>query len=120
MEEIAKKIYEKANELSEMISKAKMKDLHFAMVLRVPREDSDEEAIPNCIGILIGRPMETARLLNRLIVDTDMAKYLALDKLSDMFKKGQLEDVRELMEGKKEEGDGKTDAPMGGTEAKQE
>lgn len=104
MEEIAKKIYEKANELSAMIFEAKMRDLHFAMVLHVPREDSDEEDITNCIGILSGRPMETARLLNGLIVDTDMAKYLALDKLRDMSKKGQLEDVRELMEGKKATG----------------
>lgn len=120
MEEIAKIIYEKANELSAMISEAKMEDLHFAMVLHVPREDSDEESITNCIGILIGRPIQTARLLNKLIVDTDMAKYLALDKLSDMFNEGQLEDVRELMESKKEEGDGKTDTPMGETEAKQE
>ena len=84
MEEIAKKIFEKASELSSMISEAKLEDVHFAMVLHVPKEDGDNEEA-NCVGVMSGRPAEIAQLLNRLIRDTDMEKYLALDKLIGMF-----------------------------------
>jgi hypothetical protein len=93
MEEIAKKIYEKANELSSMISESKLKDIHFAMVLHVPQEDGDNTDTPNCIGVLTGRPIETAKLLNKLIADTDMAKYLALDRLREAFKEFRAGDI---------------------------
>lgn len=101
MKEEAKKIFEKASELASMISEAKLEDVHFVLVLHVPKEDGDDEE-PNCIGVLRGRPVQTAKLLNRLIRDTDMAKFLALDRLRGMFDVDNNDEEAEAPAGKAE------------------
>lgn len=116
MEEIAKKIYEKANELSSMIYESKLKDIHFAMVLHVPQEDGDNTDTPNCIGVLTGRPIETAKLLNKLIANTDMAKYLALDRLREAFKELVAGDIEKIVAGPDDKAE--VEAPIGQEEPK--
>jgi hypothetical protein len=99
-----------------MISESKLKDIHFAMVLHVPQEDGDNTDTPNCIGVLTGCPIEIAKLLNKLIADTGMAKYLALDGLMEAFKELVAGDIEKIVAGPDDKAE--VEAPIGQEEPK--